>query len=197
MSEHVTLVAPAAPPSPPLPALPDWLRRLFLDPNEQIIWWQGPTLRPWREWFQTHQDRMMMASFGVTMLLPLVGLFIGPAGFFFGGCFGVGLLVTVALIGGSGDKYRWQVLTNRRLFVVVGRKKTEEFDLALLRQILSSMGSAGSQPASEQVFDLGKVGASAGAATGPSHGVTDLASVLAMAKLVQQVQGASKIQGPT
>jgi len=95
----------------------------------------------------------------------------------------------LALIAGAGDKYRWQILTDRRLFVVVGRKKTEEFDLALLRKLLGPVGSDGGQPASEQVIDLSKVGAIGGS----SQGVTDLASVLAMAKLAQQIQEAGKV----
>jgi hypothetical protein len=187
MSEHVTLDAPA--PSPPLPPPPGWLRRKFLDPNEQVIWWQGPTLRPWRAWFETHQDRLFLAAWGATFLLPNAIWFVGPGGAFFGACFGVGLLMAVALIAGAGDKFRWQILTDRRLLVVVGQKKTEEFDLALLRQLLGSAGAAGALPASEQVIDLSKVGAIGGS----SQGVTDLASVLAMAKLMQQVQGAGKV----
>jgi len=193
--EHVTLNAPAAPTLPAPAAPPNWLRKTFLDPAEHVVWWQGPPLAAWREWFLTHHDRLIMAAFGCTFLFPIVGMFLGPAGFFFGGCLGVVLLTTVSLSGGPTDKYRWQILTNRRLFVVVGRKKTEEFDLALLRQLLGSMGSAGALPANEQVIDLGKLGASGSAAKGSSQNVTDLASVLAMAKLVQQVQEASKVTG--
>jgi len=90
MSEHVTLDAPAAAPSPP--ALPDWLRRMFLEPNEQVAWWQGPTLRPWRAWFQTHQDRLIGAAFISMFVLPSAGMFVGQGGAFFGACFGRGCL---------------------------------------------------------------------------------------------------------
>jgi hypothetical protein len=185
MTEHVTLDAPAAPPSP---AAPGWLRRTFLAADERVVWWRGPTLRPWRAWFEEHQDRLFVTAFLATFLLPIAGRFAGPGTFFFSACAGVGLLTTMSLIAGAGDKYRWQILTDRRLLVVVGRKKTEEFDLVLLRQLLAKAETDGARPPSEQVIDLSKVGA----VGGPSKNVTDLASLLAMAKLAQQIQEAGK-----
>jgi len=186
MSEHVTIQAP---PPTAAPVVPDWLRQRFLAPGEPVVWWQGPTEGRWQEWIKNNEQPVMLGAVLCGTGCTLGGMLLGAITFLLGFVLCVGLLLTATFILTSAEKHKWQVITDRRLFVVTGRKKTEEFDLALLRQLLGAIGTPAASPASEQVIDLGKVGAIGGS----SQSVTDLASVLAMAKLLQQVQGASKV----
>jgi hypothetical protein len=193
MPEHVTLGPPAAPADPPAPNPPAWLRQKLLDPNEQVIWWQGPTEGRWQEWFKNQEGWLVPLTILGFFVFPLIGLFRGPGGFVVGSLLAIGLIAAVQFVVGPADKHKWLVLTNRRLFTVLGRKKTDEFDLALLRQLLASAAPP-AMPSNDQVFDLGKLGLPEGAAQGKSEGVTDLASVLAMAKLVQQMGGVRRAE---
>jgi hypothetical protein len=185
MSEHVTTEAPP----PAVPPVPAWLRRRFLDPGEPVAWWQGPKERGWKAWLKDHEGPLFIPVYLSFFVCTLAGMPFGPAGFVLGVGLSLCLIAAFVTVVGNSEKHKWIVITDRRLFVVTGRKKTEEFDLALLRRLLGTLRSPPATPASKHVLDLGKVGTR----NEPSQNVTDLASVLAMAKLMQQVQGAGKV----
>jgi hypothetical protein len=188
MSEHVT---PGPLPVPTASAAgdpPAWLRQQFLTAEEQVVWWQGPKVGRWEEWCINHQPTIALVSFGSAFALLVTGIVLDtPVWYGLGLLLGWGLLLANILITGSANSQRWQVVTTQRLLIIVGRKKSEEFDLGLLRRILASMGSTDGLPADDRVLGS-KFGAVEGE-KGPVEGITDLGAVLAMARLVQQMQG--------
>jgi hypothetical protein len=184
MSEHVTL----GPTPPPAASLPDWMRVKVLQLGEQVVWWEGPTEAAWQRWCKTFEMPLTLLGMGCAAAFPLLGTNLGPPGFFIGGLLGFGVLVGLVLAAGSADRLKWHVLTDRRLLIVTGRNKTEEFDLAMLRRLMAALGTApapAGATATDPRFDFTKLGQIQAASTG----VTDLNSILALVRLAQQMKG--------
>jgi hypothetical protein len=154
------------------------LVREFLEPEEQILWWQGPPERDGLEKVLDH-EAVMLVCFGVIVFV-LAGLALGPLGVFSGAVLGIGVLVIALRVIEKAERRTWDVLTDRRLFTVTGRTKIREYDLAQL--LLLTEGPSPDGPA----VDLSKVGPIDMGAKGDA--ITDLESIRAMARALAQIR---------
>jgi hypothetical protein len=184
MSEQITLEAPQPGWESP-PPLPGWLSRRFLEPEEQVLWWQGPPEREGPGRF-LDDDLLLIARIGAVVFL-VAALSLGSFGVFVGGLLGT-LVLVVGLRMIEGDEQRiWNVLTDRRLFTITGRSKTQEYTLAQLLLLAEGNRPDGSRGWPEdRVHDLGQVGPSGAGAKG--EGITNLESILAMARMMAQIR---------
>jgi hypothetical protein len=149
----------------------------FLHPDEKVLWWIGPRETPWQEWVGDHVPVLFGIGFTGFFVLPFLGmglcylLHLPPgAGFFFGGILGGASMTLGGALAGPAEKRTWHVITTGRLLVIQGRKKTQDHDLAFLRRFLATLP------------------ANAESAPRQSEGITDLASILAMARSLEQMQ---------
>jgi hypothetical protein len=177
MSEHVTLEPPPPAWEPP-PPLPAWLARRFLEPEEQLLWWQGPPEGKGLE--RLLDDKVLLTAGFAVLVFVLAGLALGPLGLFSAGILGLGVLVVSLRVSEKLERRTWDVLTDRRLFTVTGRTKVREYDLVDL--LLLAEGLLPDKPPEA----LSKAGPIAHGAK--VDAITDLESIRAMARLLARIR---------
>src|SRR5262245_39038059 len=163
---------------------PPWLLARFLQPGENVVWSRGPRLGPWREWALKRHPGLSAVLVGGGLVIPLVGIGIaylcdahrGVAGLLIA-LLPMGAMAAFGSLWNEAGRYVCHALTDRRLLVIRGLTKVEQFDLDLLRRLLAACDARrpAGVPPDEHLLDVSKVRPLLGP---QSKGVTEIEPTL-------------------
>jgi hypothetical protein len=179
------------------PPAPPWLLARFLQPGENVVWSRGPEVGPWAEWALKRYPGLGFVLVLGGLVFPLTGIAIawlcgaerGVAGLL---CAVLPLVAMVAAADSwkTAERHVCHALTDRRLLIITGLNKVEQFAVGPLRRLLATTDARSAEGAAvPRILDVSK---GRPRAARPAAGVTEVGPILRLLRAFGQLQGAAK-----